>query len=165
MNPAKSTATNKRTTTARGGSEEHDFGAEEDNKAATKSSWRDTLKVHPAADEFRMFNGDEREDLLADIRRNGCFTTRSRVRRIRHGLRSSAPFSSANPTRVSHHHGGRSRRRCRGSYSDRIRVRATSQYMSRWSAKYLNSQSSSRQSSFTACTTPYSISSTGDQNV
>jgi hypothetical protein len=35
--------------------------------------------VHPAAEEFRMFNAAERKELLADIRRDGCFKVPVRV--------------------------------------------------------------------------------------
>ena len=39
--------------------------------AATKQSWRDTVKVHPAADLFPMMGDEEIDALGADIKKNG----------------------------------------------------------------------------------------------
>jgi ParB-like chromosome segregation protein Spo0J len=39
--------------------------------AATKKSWRDTIKIHPAANLFPMMSDEEIDALAADIKKNG----------------------------------------------------------------------------------------------
>ena len=41
------------------------------NNQGAAPSWRDDLKVHPAAEEFDLLEGEELDELVADIRENG----------------------------------------------------------------------------------------------